>query len=681
MKFYSILLISLTLSFISFAQQSPCDNLPELLNGSEFTICPGDSIAMTVNYNGYDSFQWSDGTTDTVKWLKDEDEYYIYGTYITSNQTINGDFEDGNTGFSSQHIYNATSIWNNATYTVTTDANIVHANLIGLGHGGSGNFLAVNGSAVVDAEIWCQTITVEPNTVYDFSAWISSISPVNPATLQFTIDGVLLGVPFNAPTTTGTWDQFTSTWTSGNETSIEICITNQNIIMNGNDFGLDDIEFIAYCQNSDTVEVEWVEVLIDTVSGTEECASSFWVGPEGVAATAPGTWTYWAPPGGPTNVTISPDNTQDSIWVTVPELGEYIFMYVNGCTDTIYHVIDVISVSPVLNIPTEVACNFDFDISVINSDVQPGSWTYSSEGGNTAAILDPNNPNTSVTVSDFGTYTFTYTFEFCDASFSQDINIVEEAPEITITDSIIICDKEVNNLSATVPGFASHWEATGPGSVQFTDATAAFTNATVSDYGTYTFYYFGCNLMDSVNIEFVKQAPLVTTPNYVDCGLEAVLTVDFEGDAGNWVIQNSEGDSYELSIIDESTAILTGSEYGRYDIEYIGCDTSIETSIVFFCDLIIPNIFTPNNDGVNQEFTIERLDTRYYDQSDFNVFNRWGKKVYHNGQYGLNKSWWDGKDSAHGDNVSEGVYFYTLKLHNHVTGKNEKYSGSINLRR
>ncbi len=680
MKFYLALILSLTLSFISFAQQSPCDDLPELLSGSEFTVCPGDSVSVTVNYNGYDSFQWADGSTDTVKWLTEEEEYIIFGTFVTGNLTSNGDFQSGNTGFSSEYTYNATTIWNEGTYAVTTDANLVHANLIGLGHGGTGNFMAINGTGTLNEEVWCQDVVVEPNTNYDFSTWVSSISPINPASLQFSIDGDPLGAVFNAPATTGNWIQFNATWFSGTATTIEICITNQNTNLNGNDFGIDDIEFIAYCQNTDTVELEFFEVGADTIYDTQECVSSFWIDSESGITGTPGFWEYLAPPGGPTNVTFFPNNTDDSVLVSVPELGEYIFSYVNGCADTTYLVVDVISVSPILDIVTTQACDFEFDINVTNSDVQNGTWSYSSPEGTTVIIEDITEPNTAVEVSDYGTYTFTYTFGFCEASFSQDVIITEQAPVISVDETLIECSREVE-LTAVVPGQGSHWVAEGPGTIVFEDFEATTTTATVSQYGVYSFYYFGCNGVDTVDVEFAKKAPHITVPKFVDCGMDAVLEVEFEGEPGNWIIQNTEGDDYELNELDNNTATLSGEEYGQYIVQYVGCDTSVEKSVVFFCDIIIPNVFTPNNDAINQEFTIERLDSRYYDRSELNVFNRWGLKVYHNGQYGLNGSWWDGKDSTNGDDLMEGVYYFTLNLHNHLTKKDEKYSGTINLRR
>lgn len=67
-----------------------------------------------------------------------------------------------------------------------------------------------------------------------------------------------------------------------------------------------------------------------------------------------------------------------------------------------------------------------------------------------------------------------------------------------------------------------------------------------------------------------------------------------------------------------------------------------------------PNVFTPNDDGVNDTWILPFSDGG----SDKQVFilNRWGNLVY---QGSLNGFSWDGKDS-NGNAITEGVYFYKV---------------------
>ena len=67
--------------------------------------------------------------------------------------------------------------------------------------------------------------------------------------------------------------------------------------------------------------------------------------------------------------------------------------------------------------------------------------------------------------------------------------------------------------------------------------------------------------------------------------------------------------------------------------------------------VVIPNVFTPNKDNVNDLFTIENLMNWQY--RELMIFNRWGQIVYYNYDY---KNDWDG------DNLADGVYFGILNI-------------------
>ena len=83
-------------------------------------------------------------------------------------------------------------------------------------------------------------------------------------------------------------------------------------------------------------------------------------------------------------------------------------------------------------------------------------------------------------------------------------------------------------------------------------------------------------------------------------------------------------------------------------------------------DIIIPNVFTPNNDGVNDLFTITITG---YSSVNYSIYNRWGNELLSkSNQIIANKTVtiWDGKIKE--DNASDGVYYYVIHLTNY---KNE----------
>ncbi len=159
---------------------------------------------------------------------------------------VNGNFSSGNTGFTSGYTYCNTSqcLFTEGYYSVGSNPQFYHSNFFGTDHTtGNGNFMIINGNTIQGISIWCQTVNVTPNTNYIFSTWLSAMNTTSPAQLQFSINGTAIGNNFFAPSTTNSWIQFCTVWNSGSNTTANICIDNQSIILAGNDFGLDDISF------------------------------------------------------------------------------------------------------------------------------------------------------------------------------------------------------------------------------------------------------------------------------------------------------------------------------------------------------------------------------------------------------------------------------------------------------
>ena len=72
----------------------------------------------------------------------------------------------------------------------------------------------------------------------------------------------------------------------------------------------------------------------------------------------------------------------------------------------------------------------------------------------------------------------------------------------------------------------------------------------------------------------------------------------------------------------------------------------------------LPNIFTPNGDGVNDLYI--PIKNKYVRSVDFTLYNRWGEIVYENTNPALG---WDGKSKQMKQPVSDGVYFYTCTVY------------------
>jgi hypothetical protein len=250
--------------------------VPQVSIEANYCAVPG-KVRLTATYTPGASIVWSPkGETTSFIDVDIAGEYGVTATLggcsisavidVASELVVNGDFTNGNVGFSSDYAYKPDIGGNNELvddsgnngYSISTDGRNVHNNFWGKDHTGNTdgprNYMLVNGHGK-DLVVWKQTVNVLPNTTYYFSAWAMSLNNSGPfSQLQFSVNGVLVGTApvlpagvnndNNGYTGTARWTRFYGTWTSGpTETSADIYINNLQAALGGNDFGLDDISF------------------------------------------------------------------------------------------------------------------------------------------------------------------------------------------------------------------------------------------------------------------------------------------------------------------------------------------------------------------------------------------------------------------------------------------------------
>jgi gliding motility-associated-like protein len=110
------------------------------------------------------------------------------------------------------------------------------------------------------------------------------------------------------------------------------------------------------------------------------------------------------------------------------------------------------------------------------------------------------------------------------------------------------------------------------------------------------------------------------------------------------------------------------------------CGTTQDTLLLILKDCLtleIPDAFSPNGDGANDEWIIPNIDA--YPTNSLKIFNRWGAEVFSAAPYS-NGNAWDGI-STHPATIGEGLpvstYYYILDL---GTGE-EAYRGFVYLKR
>jgi gliding motility-associated-like protein len=111
-------------------------------------------------------------------------------------------------------------------------------------------------------------------------------------------------------------------------------------------------------------------------------------------------------------------------------------------------------------------------------------------------------------------------------------------------------------------------------------------------------------------------------------------------------------------------------------IDTNGCQASasLNLTVIVPIDIFTPNVFSPNGDGANDNFTI--YGNTLVEVNEFQVFDRWGELVHEMPSFVPGQPAWNGQ--INGKEVAAGVYVYKAQLV-HNTGLVEYQIGDITL--
>lgn len=176
----------------------------------------------------------------------------------------------------------------------------------------------------------------------------------------------------------------------------------------------------------------------------------------------------------------------------------------------------------------------------------------------------------------------------------------------------------------------------------------------------------GCNVKRNVYIlqpERLDLTSIVTAPTCKDLNNASVEIT---------VVGGTAPYSYNLGTNSSDSSVfasLRPSVYSMFVTDANGCNSRVYDIVVpeskIDC-LRIPNVFTPNGDGVNDEWIIENIEL--FPEAHIYIYNRWGQLLYH-GRGDSER--WDG--SYRGHFVPSGVYIYIVSLES----VEEKYEGTV----
>ncbi len=194
------------------------------------------------------------------------------------------------------------------------------------------------------------------------------------------------------------------------------------------------------------------------------------------------------------------------------------------------------------------------------------------------------------------------------------------------------------------------------------------TTKTISQSGTYWVYYTGlCNTrVDTFRLRF-REHKRIMPPDTVICDQRFPFDVR---------IGRAEYYTWDDNSTTQDRRIFQPGVY-TVTFEALGCrqfDTLRVGGMECPCNVLVPNAFTPNNDGLNDYFKPVMGPGCVPSQYNLFIYNRWGQLVYKsNSEFDRG---WDGRTN-NGTPADMGSYFYELRFNTPYRSENYYHKGEL----
>lgn len=202
----------------------------------------------------------------------------------------------------------------------------------------------------------------------------------------------------------------------------------------------------------------------------------------------------------------------------------------------------------------------------------------------------------------------------------------------------------------------------GTYTVSFYVSLADWSGAAINNIGC----YFSSDSIYSNNYYKLNYSPQFENPQIIaDTANWTLISGQFEAAGGEQYL--TIGNFKDSADIDE---LLLNAAIGHICYYYID-DVSVTSYVSTEPSLSIPNVFTPNGDGVNDVFVVQADRVATF---SCEVYDRWGVRVFAANDPAIA---WNGK-SGQGDDCSVGAYFYFVR-YTGLDGKIYTRKGTLSL--
>lgn len=374
----------------------------------------------------------------------------------------------------------------------------------------------------------------------------------------------------------------------------------------------------------------------------------------------------------PTAYIIGPNNDEDVQIDTDSTMYFYFTVTYNTCSHTDSVLVIVINeVIATAEADTNTICSGDSVLLTATGGIGGASYTWTPATG----LANPSSAVTLAAPDTTTTYTVTINEAGCTGTAEVTVNVIP-SPEASFLSSFTegCVPLDVSFTSVAQNSIFLTWN--------FGDSSAVENGSqpyhTYEAPGTYAVTLTatglgGCShttepvmitVHDSIHAEFTADPGF---PVELPLPAPGVQFVDLTPNSVNWMWNFGDG-----GVSTEQNPAHVYAEAGTYYVTLqvtndFGCWSQVTHGpfVIVAPDLFIPNVFSPNGDGINDEFLVNYTGSQPFTIS---IFDRWGRQLF---QTQNKMQGWDGFTEQGA--VVDGVYFYTVN----VGGR--EYVGTVTL--
>ncbi len=367
----------------------------------------------------------------------------------------------------------------------------------------------------------------------------------------------------------------------------------------------------------------------------------------------------------------------DSSWVKPLKSTKYYVQTQDGTLCSLTDSVEIIVIEPIVKKFNKLVCAGNTPFIVENT--QSGNWN-----GN--GIIDPASGMFDPSLAGPGTHTLEFkSFDDCSKNIILEIEVTD-TPEISfIADDILSClPAQISFVNTSFnKGLSVNWD--------FGDGMASDQLNVVHGYiksGSYdvqltVMYSDYCNVSllkpslikvlesPTAGFDYLPKNPDVLSPliQFTDYSSSDVILWNWDFGYGFKSSEKNPKHTFDLSGTYLISLEVVNNDGCRDTLNRI---ISVNPNIKFY----IPNVFSPNGDGINDKFQV------YYSELPavfkISIFNRWGSLVYESNSI---DEIWDG--TVNGKKSDNGVYVYKIEyeISDPISGfsKTKLLSGDINI--